>query len=68
MSDWQPIETAPENKIVETKIDDGKARNQQKLIRKGRLWFFTDWSMYVYYPESLRPAADVIDMRIRRKG
>lgn len=27
----------------------GGPRNVQPLIRKGRLWFFTDMSMYVYY-------------------
>jgi hypothetical protein len=48
--DWQPIETAPEGVTVETKIDDGKGvRNVQDLRRWGRLWWFTDGSMYVYY-------------------
>lgn len=49
---WQPITaTAPENGIVVmTKIDDAKGvRNEQMLKRKGRLWFFPDESMYVYY-------------------
>lgn len=47
---WQQIETAPEGEEVMTKIHDkdGK-RNQQILIRQGRLWFFPDFSMYVYY-------------------
>jgi len=38
--------------VVETKIDDGVARNEQLLKRggsNGRLWFFPDGSMYVYY-------------------
>jgi len=36
--------------VVETKLDDiGGARNQQRLKRQGRLWFFEDGSMYVYY-------------------
>lgn len=35
---------------METKIDDSNGcRNVQKLKRKGRLWFFPDGSMYVYY-------------------
>lgn len=43
-------ELPPENIVVETKIDDGKGvRNQGKLKRKGKLWFFPDNSMYVYY-------------------
>lgn len=48
--DWNEISTAPENVVVNTKIDDGRgARNVAKLIRKGRLWFLQDMSMYVYY-------------------
>jgi len=36
--------------VVETKIDDANGRrNEQKLVREGRLWFFPDHSMYVYY-------------------
>lgn len=50
MSEWQPIDTAPEGKVVETKIADRFGeRNEQTMIRKGRLWFFPDMSMYVYY-------------------
>jgi hypothetical protein len=48
--DWQPIETAPENKVVLTKIDDGAGvRNEASLKRSGRLWFVPDGSVYVYY-------------------
>lgn len=40
----------PEGIAVETKLDDSKGiRNMQKLIRKGRLWFYPNGSMYVYY-------------------
>lgn len=40
----------PEGKIVMTKIDDKDGiRNEQRLIRKGNLMWFTDMSMYVYY-------------------
>ena len=47
---WQPIETAPEHETVMTKIDDEKGcRNEQTLRRQGRLWFYPDMSMYVYY-------------------
>jgi len=47
---WETIDTAPECKTVETKIDDGNGeRNIQPLKRMGRLWFFPDASMYVYY-------------------
>lgn len=50
MSKWQDISTAPERKVVETKIDHGLGvRHVQKLTRIGRLWFLPDESMYVYY-------------------
>ena len=50
MSDWQPIETAPNGRVVETKIDDaGGVRNVARLKRHNNLWFFSDDSMYVYY-------------------
>jgi hypothetical protein len=51
-AEWQPIETAPENMIVMTKIDDAKgARNEAELIRHGRLWWIAKGkpAMYVYY-------------------
>lgn len=48
--DWKPIETAPPGTVILTKIDDADGcRNEQKLIRKGSLWFLPDMSMYVYY-------------------
>lgn len=55
---WQPIETAPEGVIVKTKIDDALGpRNETTLVREGRLWFFPDRSMYVYYkPTHWMPA------------
>lgn len=35
---------------VDTKIDDADGlRNEQSLVRQGRLWFHPDMSMYVYY-------------------
>lgn len=47
---WQPISTAPDRTVVETKIDDEKGvRNEQTLKRIGNLWFYPDGSMYVYY-------------------
>lgn len=40
----------PENKVVNTKIHDPSGcRNEAMLVRQGRLWFFPDRSMYVYY-------------------
>lgn len=48
--DWRPVATAPEGVVVETKIDDKDGvRNVQTLKRQGRLWFYPDGSMYVYY-------------------
>lgn len=54
---WNPIITAPDGEIIETKIDDGKGvRNIRKLKRSGSLWWFPDGSMYVYYtPTHWRP-------------
>jgi hypothetical protein len=50
MSEWQSIDTAPEGEVVETKIDDEHGvRNEQRMKRKGRLWWFEDGSMYTYY-------------------
>lgn len=56
MSEWQTIDTAPLDVVVDTKIDDGHGpRNEQPLIQLRRspesrpLWFFPDRSMYVYY-------------------
>lgn len=47
---WHPIASAPENVLVETKIDDEDGeRNVRKMRRQGRLWFVADNSMYVYY-------------------
>lgn len=52
MNEW--IKTADElpkeNVVVETKIHDDKyCRNQTTLKRRGKLWFYPDDSMYVYY-------------------
>ncbi len=50
MSDWKTIDTAPEGVVVNTIISDKDGlRNDQRLIRKGNLWFYPDMSMYVYY-------------------
>ena len=52
MSEWISVEEKlpPENKTVETWIDDGKyIRNEQELKRCGNLWYLPDGSMYVYY-------------------
>lgn len=49
---WQETTEAlpPEGLLVGTKIEDAKgARNEFPLRRSGRLWFFGDGSMYVYY-------------------
>lgn len=56
MSKWHPIDTAPLNQAVETKIDDDEGvRNVQRLVQRQReahlqpLWWTPDGSMYVYY-------------------
>jgi hypothetical protein len=62
MSEWIPCSDSlpPEAVPVMTKIDDyAGVRNQQSLKRMGRLWFFPDGSMYVYYePTHWRPLTD----------
>jgi hypothetical protein len=56
---WQPIETAPEGVPVKTVLCDERGpRNFAVLVRKGRLWFFPDMSMYVYYSPTGWRAAD----------
>ncbi len=54
---WQPIETAPDRVEVMTRIlDERGERNVQSLKRNGRLWWFPDGTMYVYYqPTHWRP-------------
>lgn len=57
LTDWMPIESAPEGVEVMTKIhDENGERNIQSLIKKTRIpgatrpMFWTpDGSMYVYY-------------------
>ena len=60
MNEWQPVSRAPENVVVETKIDDMHGvRNVQTLKRRGNLWWFPDDSMYCYYtPTDWRYQAD----------
>lgn len=61
MNEWiqivYPAQVPPEGVVVDTKIDDWKGcRNEQPLKRQGKLWFFPDGSMYVYYePTHWRP-------------
>ncbi len=52
MNEWTSCEAQlpPDGAVVTTKIDDKDGiRNEQRLKRQGRLWFFPDGSMYVYY-------------------
>jgi hypothetical protein len=49
---WRKIseELPPEGEAVNTKIDDARGpRNEQLLVRVGRLFYYPDHSMYVYY-------------------
>ncbi len=58
-ADWiKLIDRMPaEGIVVDTKIDDEKGcRNEQRMKREGRLWWYADGSMYVYYtPTHWRP-------------
>jgi hypothetical protein len=60
--EWQTItaDSPPDGSLVETKIDDANgSRNEAALRRRGRLWFFADASMYVYYePTHWRPPSE----------
>lgn len=52
MNDWHQtkFKLPEQGKIVLTKIKDEKSeRNEQKLIFKRNLWWYIDYSMYVYY-------------------
>jgi hypothetical protein len=50
MTHWALIEDAPEDVVVRTCIMDKDGfRNDQRLKRRGRLWFTPDDAMYVYY-------------------
>lgn len=62
---WEKIDSAPEGEVVETMISDiGGERNKQPLKRQGRLWFFPDGSMYVYYtPTHWRASNQESDVR-----
>jgi hypothetical protein len=47
---WETTDTAPKSEILNTMIaDKDGVRNQQKLIFDGKLWWYPDGSMYVYY-------------------
>ena len=48
---WHPSGSAPEGVIVETKLEGANGtRNEQTLIRRGRLWYLPgEDDMYVYY-------------------
>jgi hypothetical protein len=48
---WKLIDKyTPQSQILETCIiENGKIRNEQRLILKGNLFWLTDMSMYVYY-------------------
>jgi len=52
MNNWIKVSSLepPQGKIILTRINDSEGvRNEQKLIKKGNLWWFPDMSMYVYY-------------------
>lgn len=50
MSEWLSINSAPEDTVIRTKIDDGGGpRNECDLRKRGNLWFTPDMTMYVYY-------------------
>jgi hypothetical protein len=60
MSNWRPIASAPDGVLIETKIDDDDGcRNEGLLMKRGRMFWTEDGSMYVYYtPTHWRPVSD----------
>jgi hypothetical protein len=47
---WADIATAPEDRVVLTKIDDKDGERMVTTLRKrGPLWWTPDGGMYVYY-------------------
>jgi hypothetical protein len=68
MSEWKTIESAPEGLLIETKTDDAHGiRNEQRLTKRGRMFWTEDGGMYVYYtPTHWRPVSD--DVRVRWAG
>jgi hypothetical protein len=48
---WNAMSSLPpENRLLDTKIDDARGcRNQQQLIRVGNLFWTADRKTYVYY-------------------
>lgn len=72
IANWQPIETAPEGVLVLTVIHDRLGvRNQQPLMRRGRLWFVASGEMYVYYTPThwkpLQRVRDVLDSPVLKE-
>ena len=58
ISEWVRVEDRqpPEKLPVETMSSSGQ---HQTLVRQGNLWFFPDYSMYVYYtPVAWKPSRD----------
>lgn len=47
---WQDINTAPEGVEIDTCIiDKNGQRNNQTLVKQGKLFYTRDRRMYVYY-------------------
>ena len=67
MTEWKPISSAPNGKVVMTKIDDKRGcRNEQAMYRDGGRWWMSDGSTYVYYtPTHFRPLSDAEAARER---
>lgn len=74
MIDWKPIDRfglPPEDEIVHTRINDGhgQPRNEALLRRQGNLWFFPDYSMYVYYrPTEWAPLTEEGKAQVRAEA
>lgn len=68
MTHWNPISTAPESTVVETKISDAwGSRNERELKRRGNLWFSPDGKTHVFYqPTHWRASSDELEQGSRK--
>lgn len=67
-SNWVSVDMRlpPEGEVVDT-LSPGSL--QQQLVRKGRLWFHPDFSMYVYYqPTHWRKVETLTEKAERQKA
>ncbi len=66
---WLKIDSAPENQVVMTRVDDGSgARCEQPMSRSGRLWFGECGSSTYYTPTHWRPLSNSEKLLLKNKA